>query len=87
VLDMVLAELDTTPQRHAIRLARRFPIMSSNTFRFGIAAAAIVFAALVGLRFLSPEVGEPGPSTSPTSEATATSTPGRLGTQSLGPGR
>lgn len=32
VLDMVLAELDTTPQRRSWWPARRFPIMNSNRF-------------------------------------------------------
>ena len=87
LLSEVLDQLDTTPQRHAGWLARRFPIVNSTRIRYGIAAAAVVVAALVGVRFLTPEPGGPGPSATPSPEATATSTPARLGTQSLDPGR
>jgi hypothetical protein len=87
VLFSVLEQIDTTPQRRAGWLARRFPIMNSTRIRYGIAAAAVVVAALVGVRFLSPDVGAPGPSAIPSPEPTATSTPGPLGTQSLAPGR
>ncbi len=41
-------------------LARRFPIMNTNRFRFGIAAAAIVAAAFLGLQFLpTTNIGRP----------------------------
>jgi hypothetical protein len=52
VLGLVLDRIDTTPQRRSSWLARRSPIMSNNTVRFGIAAAAVVLVALLGIRFL-----------------------------------
>jgi hypothetical protein len=61
VLDAVLDELPTTPQRRATWWpARRFPQMNS-TLRFGLAAAAVVAVALLGIRFLLPDqnVGPP----------------------------
>lgn len=66
LLFTVLNQLDTTPQRRAGWLARRFPIMNSNRFRFGIAAAAVMAAAFLGLRFLPSNVGGPGPIPTPT---------------------
>ena len=71
VLDAVLDQLDTTPQRRATWWpARRLPEM--NTFaKFGVAAAAVVVAALLGFNyFISPNIGDPdleGPSPTPTS--------------------
>ena len=61
VLDAVLDQLDTTPQRRATWWpARRLPEM--NTFaKFGVAAAAVVVAALLGVNyFIAPNVGGPG---------------------------
>ncbi len=67
VLDSVLDQLEWIPQRRAGWLARRFPIMNSSRFRYGIAAAAIVAAAFLGLRFLpGPNVGAPDATPSPT---------------------
>jgi len=63
VLNLVLDQLDTTPQRHAGWLARRFPIMRSTTFRFGIAAAAVLILAFIGYQFL-PGMANGGPSSS-----------------------
>ena len=37
LLSEVLDQLDTTPQRHAGWLARRFPIVNSTRIRYGIA--------------------------------------------------
>lgn len=69
VLFSVLDELETTPQRHASWLARRFPIMNSNAFRVGIAAAAVVVLAVIGWRYL------PGSNTGGGPEATPSPTP------------
>ncbi len=70
VLFSVLGELDTTPQRHASWLARRLPFMNSNTFRFGIAAAAVVAgAALVGANLLPDSIGDPDPTSPPSPSA------------------
>ena len=77
VLNLVLDEVDTTPQRRPLWLARRFPIMSTNAFRYGIAAAAVVMA-LAGFALLSrgQNVGDRAtPSPAPTSTAVSTSTP------------
>lgn len=48
----VLDEVPTTRQRHAGRLARRFPIMNSNTLRLGISAVVVVTLVLLGYRLL-----------------------------------
>jgi hypothetical protein len=66
VLDAVLDQLPTTPQRRAGWLARRFPIMNSTTVRYGIAAVVVVIAALFGYQYLSRNVGGPGPIATPT---------------------
>jgi WD40 repeat protein len=66
VLDTVLDQLNTTPQRHANWLARRFPIMNSNGLRFGIAAAAVVIVAILGFRFFGPANSTGGPQATPT---------------------
>ena len=70
VLDAVLHQLPATHQRRAGWLARRFPFMNNTTVRFGIAAAAVVVLALLGLRFLPGGVGgdpSPTPTASPVS--------------------
>ena len=58
VLDAVLDQLDTTPQRRATRWpVRRFPLMNSF-MKFGVAAAVLVVAALLGFNyFIAPNVG------------------------------
>jgi hypothetical protein len=69
VLDAVLDRLDATPQRRATWWpARRFPEMN-NSAKLALAAAAVVVAAFLGIRFLGlgPNVGGP--------EATPTPTP------------
>jgi hypothetical protein len=75
VLDAVLDQLDTTPQRRASWLARRFPIMNSSTFRLGIAAVAMVALALLGWKYLPVSgVGGP-PEATPSPTATPLPTP------------
>ena len=69
VLDAVLDQVPATPQRRAGWLARRFPVMNNNVIRFGVAAAAVVIAAVLLIRFLpGGNVGgetEPTPTPSP----------------------
>ena len=74
VLDLVLDQLETTRQRRAFWLRRRFPSMSNNV-RIALAAAAVVVVALIGFQlFRGGNVGGPGPSPSesPTQAPTAT---------------
>lgn len=80
VLFTVLDQLDTTPQRHAGWLARRFPIMNSKPARYGIAAAVVAAAALLGANLLPESTGDHDPTPSPTSARPLT------GTTSLAPG-
>jgi hypothetical protein len=66
VLDAVLDQLDTTPQRRAGWLGRRLPHMNT-TAKLAIAAAAVVVAAFLGIRFLLPaqNIGSDGPTPTP----------------------
>jgi hypothetical protein len=65
ILNLVLDELDITPQRRAFWLARRFHDMN-NTVRIAVAAAALVAVVLVGIQlFRGANVGAQ-PSSSPT---------------------
>jgi hypothetical protein len=75
VLDAVLDRLDTTPQRRITWWpARRLPDMNTM-MKLGLAAAAVVIAALLGYTYLvAPNVGGPGlddPSPTPTPEPRA----------------
>jgi hypothetical protein len=69
VLDGVLDQLDTTPQRRSTWWpARRFPEMS-NTAKLALGGVAVVVTALLGIGFLlpgGPRIGGPGPTTPPT---------------------
>ena len=90
ILDLVLDEIDTTPQRSASWLARRFPIMNSNMFRVGIAAAVVIVLAFVGLRFLPGSGsfgGPPPPTPTPTLEPSPSPVPPLNGDLSQPPGR
>ena len=60
VLDAVLDQLDTTPQRRATWWpARRLPEMNSFA-KFGVAAAVVAVAAILGFNYLiAPNVGGP----------------------------
>jgi hypothetical protein len=76
ILNLVLDEIDTTPQRRAGWLARRFPLMNSNFVRVALAAAAVVIIAVVGYQFLgNANTGGPG----------ATETPAQPTKPSVGP--
>ena len=72
VLNTVLAELDTTPQRRSWWSAWRFPIMN-NVLRVGLVAAAVVIIAVIAINLL-PGSPAPGgePSVTPTPQPTAT---------------
>jgi hypothetical protein len=92
ILNLVLDEIDTTPQRSAPWLTRRFPIMNS-TFRVGIAAVAVVIAAILGFTYLNNQVGTDSPTPTPSSTAIPTATPVAIpplppwGAPALDPGR
>jgi hypothetical protein len=83
VLDAVLDQLPATPQRRAWWPARRFPDMNM-TAKYGIAAAAIVVAAAIGVMLIEPNVGGPQrpaatgtpPSTAKTLPTSGTLSPG-----------
>jgi len=79
ILNLVLDEIDTTPQRRANWLARRFPPMNSNLVRLALVAAVLVVAVIVGANLLQqPSVG-PSPSVEPSlSAAPSASAPPRL---------
>ena len=83
VLDAVLDRLDTIPQRRATWWpVRRLPEMNSIA-KFGVAAAVVVVAALLGFTYLvAPDAGGPGlgdgPTPTPTLEPTPTATPAGL---------
>jgi hypothetical protein len=75
LLNTVLDQLDTTPQRRASWPAWRFPIMNS-AMRIGLAAAAVVVVVFLGYQFLSgPNVGGPSPVETPTPSPVPTATP------------
>jgi hypothetical protein len=71
VVNDVLDQIEWIDQRRPSWVARRFQSMNDNRFRFGIAAAAIVAVAFLGVRLLPASVGGPGPEEVP--ETTFTS--------------
>lgn len=75
VLDAVLDQLPATPQRRALWLAWRSPVMS-NFVRIALAAAAAVLIVVVGLQFFgNSNTGGPGPSPSQSESPTLAPTP------------
>jgi len=65
ILNLVLDEIDTTPQRRASWLARRFPPMNNNLMRVALVAAVLVVAVIIGANLIQqPSVG-PSPSVEP----------------------
>lgn len=78
ILEVVIARLDTTPQRRSLWPPRRSTLMS-NPVRIALAAAAVLIVAFVGLRLLPASSIGPGaptaaPSTMPTPAPTASAT-------------
>jgi hypothetical protein len=69
-LDAALDRIEMTKQRHAGWLARRIHLMNGNALKLGLAAAAIIAVAVLGLRFLPGTVGGP-PDSTPTPVPTA----------------
>ena len=66
ILNLVLEEIDTTPQRRPSWVARRFPPMNSNFVRVALVAAALVIIAVVGYRFLGDSnTGDPDATQTP----------------------
>ena len=66
VRDAIRAQLPSTHQRPAWWPVRRFPEMN-NTAKLALAAAAVVVAAFLGIRFLLPgDIGIGGPDSTPT---------------------
>jgi len=93
VLDAVLDQLPATPQRRSWWTAWRPSVVNSNTVRFGLAAAAVVLVAIVGIYLVGgPNVGgppdsAPSPSAELTPFPTATPMPRLSGQESLAAGR
>jgi hypothetical protein len=71
VLDSVLDEVDTTPQRRSGGTAWRFLSMNNNIVRVGLAAAAVVVIAIIAINLLP---GSPAPAGEPTDTPTASPT-------------
>ena len=85
VRNAVRAQLPTTKQLGRFRgPMRRFDFMNNNIVRFGLAAAAIVLAVFVGIRFLPN--GNMGSEATPTPEPTPTATPKLVPFGALEPG-
>jgi len=64
VLDAVLDQVPTTPQRRSWWPARRFTTLTSYA-RIGLIAAVVVLAAVVGIGLYTNPVGGPGPTAMP----------------------
>ena len=75
LLDLVLAQVDTTPQRQPVWLAWRRPLM--NTYlRYGVVAATLLVAAVIGIQlFGGPSVSNPGPTATPSPSPSPTPAP------------
>jgi hypothetical protein len=70
VLDIVLEQIDTTPQHRATWWPVRRPLTMSSTIRYGVAAAIVALAALVGFTVLSNQIGnKPTPTPIPSDSA------------------
>jgi hypothetical protein len=76
ILNLVLDEIGTTPQRRANWLARRFPVMNSSIVRIAAAAVVVALVVVIGIAVLAgPNVGQPGPSPSQSTMPSAIATP------------
>lgn len=72
VLDSVLDLVDSTPQRRASWLGRRFPILSNSIIHYGLAAAAVALLAVLGYQLVGgTSLGGPGPSVVPSTAPSA----------------
>ncbi len=70
VLDLVLDQIDTTPQRRATWWPTRRPLTMNTTIRYGVAAVIVTLAALVGFTVLNNQIGnKPSPTPSPSGTA------------------
>ncbi len=85
VLDVVLDQLPTTPQRPAPWPARRFSVMTSNVIRIGLAAAVVAALAVVGINLFNGGIGlgDPTPSDANPTPSVEAATP----SPSSGPAR
>jgi hypothetical protein len=72
ILNLVLDEIETTPQRRSPWLTRSFPTMKSNGIGLGIAAAVVGLAVFLGVNYPwgSHTGAPPEPSQSPSAAAT-----------------
>jgi hypothetical protein len=89
LLDDVLATVDTTPQRRPSFWAAWRSLMNNNFVRYGLAAAAVVVVAIVGINLLGPNLGgtpDPTPTIAPSHEPTATPIPPLPPSGALDPG-
>ncbi|HET6745407.1 MAG TPA: hypothetical protein VFH90_06090 [Candidatus Limnocylindria bacterium] len=87
VLDLVLDQLDTTPQRRATWWPVWRPLTLNTSIRYGIAAVAVAVAALLGFTYINNQIGnEPTPTPSP-SELSVLPLPAGLQHPFLGPPR
>lgn len=93
VIDATLDDVARTPQRRALRVPWRFPLMPALTRTTGIAAVALVAVVSAGgLLYLNAKgLGGPGgatsqPPASPSPMPTAASTPRPVTDGSIGPG-
>jgi len=74
VLDAVLDELPTTPQRRAMWWSARRLFHLNKALAFGVAAAAVVIVAILGYNFLmpvGPSLGGPDETPTPTASPVA----------------
>ena len=87
-LQAALDEIHVTRQRRAWGPARRQPDMNNNLVRLGLAAAAAVALAVVGINLLTTgdRVGGLGPSTAPSPTPSAPASPVALHNGPLEPG-
>jgi hypothetical protein len=77
VLDMVLDQLDTTPQRRATWWPARRTSTMSSALKIGLAAVVVALAALIGINYFgTSNVGGPGiDSSTSTAQPSPSSTP------------
>lgn len=74
VLDVVLDELPTTPQRRAMWWPARRLFDMNKAMAFGLGAAAVVIVAILGFRFLvpaGPSIGDQAETPTPTASPMA----------------